>query len=168
VGAIEHFELAWHQKAKREVIAVSLETSRTLPGADIGKGPVVRLGDRKTVFHPDYLQVLTDLAQKHLPNAHQRRIMDGGSCEATAATVYGLPAIGLSVPLGNYHNQGFQGGPDCAGPEGPAPEFVHKSDVEGVLKLVRALATPNLPWADPWTAYRKNFKKSLKTYRKYR
>jgi len=139
----------------------------------------VRLGDRKTVFHPHYLQVLTELAQKHLPNTpakgaapavtrHQRRIMDGGSCEATAATVYGLPAIGLSVPLGNYHNQGFQGGPDCAGPEGPAPEFVHKDDVVGLLKLVRALATPNLPWSDPWAAYRKNFKKSLKTYRKYR
>jgi endoglucanase len=179
VGAIEHFELGWYNKAKREVIAVSLETSRTLPGADIGKGPVVRLGDRKTVFHPDYLQVLTELAQKHLPNTpakgaapavtrHQRRIMDGGSCEATAATVYGLPAIGLSVPLGNYHNQGFQGGPDCAGTDGPAPEFVHKDDVVGLLKLVRALSTPKLPWSDPWAAYRKNFKKSLKTYRKYR
>jgi len=179
IGAIEHFELGWYQKTKREVIAVSLETSRTLPGADIGKGPVVRLGDRKTVFHPHYLQVLSELAQKHLPNTpakgaepaitrHQRRIMDGGSCEATAATVYGLPAIGLSVPLGNYHNQGFQGGPDCAGEDGPAPEFVHKDDVVGLLKLVRALAAPKLPWSDPWAAYRKNFKRSLKSYRKYR
>ncbi|MEN9723175.1 MAG: hypothetical protein RJB38_1161, partial [Pseudomonadota bacterium] len=151
IGAIEHFEKGWHRKAHREVIAVSLETSRTLPGAEIGQGPVVRLGDRKTVFHPGYTQVLSMLAAKHLPatapsQRHQRRIMDGGSCEATAATVYGLPAIGISVPLGNYHNQGFQGGPDCLAPEGPAPEFVHRSDVEGLLHLLRALTTPKLPW----------------------
>ncbi|NDD90465.1 hypothetical protein EBZ37_00015 [bacterium] len=68
IGAIEHFEKGWYTKAKSPVIAVSLETSRTLPGADIGKGPVVRLGDRKTVFHPDYLQVLSSIAA---PNTFQ-------------------------------------------------------------------------------------------------
>ncbi len=167
IGAVEHFELGWYKKAKREVIAVSLETSRTLPGAEIGKGPVVRLGDRRTVFHPNYLQVLTELAAKHLPGRHQRRIMDGGSCEATAATIYGLPAIGISVPLGNYHNQGFEGGPDCLGPEGPAPEFVHRDDVAGLLTLVQALSTKELPWNDPWQSVRKGFQKLRKTYRRH-
>ncbi|MBU6375569.1 MAG: hypothetical protein KGQ59_06200 [Bdellovibrionales bacterium] len=173
IGAIEHFEKGWYKNAKSPVIAVSLETSRTLPGADIGKGPVVRLGDRKTVFHPDYLQVLSGIAAKHLPNTadqtrHQRRIMDGGSCEATAATAYGIPAIGISVPLGNYHNQGLEGGPDCAGKDGPAPEFVHRSDVEGLLTLVRGVAAPKLNWSSPWEAVRQSFQKSLRTYRRYR
>ncbi len=166
VGAIAHLELGWLKGAKRPIIAVSLETSRTLPGAEIGKGPVVRLGDRNGVFDPTGLKVLADLAAKHLPNSpetsrHQRRIMDAGSCEATAATAYGLRAIGISVPLGNYHNQGFQEGPDCRGPEGPAPEFVHENDVEGLLTLVHALMTPGLPWSDPWTELRARFKKSV-------
>ena len=45
--------------------------------------------------------------------------MDGGTCEATTATVYGYPCVGISVPLGNYHNQCFEGGPDSRGPLGP-------------------------------------------------
>ena len=172
VGTIAHLELGWLKWARRPVIAVSLETSRTLPGADIGKGPVVRLGDRNGVFDPVGLKVLADLAAKHLPNSpertlHQRRIMDGGSCEATAATAYGLRAIGLSVPLGNYHNQGYQGGPDCRGPEGPAPEFVHEDDVKGLLVLVHALMRPGLPWSDPWVKLRARFKKSTIGLRKY-
>jgi putative aminopeptidase FrvX len=166
LGTIAHLELGWLKTARRPIVAVSLETSRTLPGADIGKGPVVRLGDRNGVFDPSGLKVLTDLAAKHLPNLpeatrHQRRIMDGGSCEATAATAYGLRSIGISVPLGNYHNQGFQGGPDCRGPEGPAPEFVHESDVQGLLTLVHAVMTPGLPWQDPWSPLRARFKKSV-------
>src|SRR5262249_14112773 len=125
IGAIGHFELGWVQKALRPVICVSLETSRALPGAEIGKGPVVRLGDRTTVFDSSSLKIFSDLAAKTLPDKHQKRVMDGGTCEATAATVYGLPCVGISIPLGNYHNQSFEGGPDSAGPLGPAPEFVH-------------------------------------------
>jgi len=50
VGCIAHFEMGLLQQAKRPVVLVSLETSRTLPGALVGKGPVVRLGDRASVF----------------------------------------------------------------------------------------------------------------------
>lgn len=165
IGAIGHFELGWLQKAKRPLLCVSLETSRTLPGAEIGKGPVVRLGDRTTVFHPGALRVFSLLAQKELPENHQRRIMDGGSCEATAATTYELPSIGISVPLGNYHNQSFEGGPDSRGPLGPAPEFVHTEDVAGLLKLCHALIKPGLQWSDPWQDKLKEFKKELRKYR---
>lgn len=166
VGALAHLELGWLNKARRPVVTVSLETSRTLPGAVIGRGPVVRLGDRRTVFHPDALEVLTGLARQALPKKHQRRIMDGGTCEATAMTVYGLPAIGLSVPLGNYHNQGFEGGPDCRGREGPAPEFVHLDDIDGLFKLCRGLMQPGLPWRRPWAATHQRLKQRLKAYRK--
>ncbi|MCM2324047.1 MAG: hypothetical protein NDJ90_12375 [Oligoflexia bacterium] len=166
IGAIGHFERGYLARRKRDLLCVSLETSRTLPGAEIGKGPIVRLGDRSTVFDPGALRVFSDLALKSLPDAHQRRIMDGGSCEATAATAYGLPAIGISIPLGNYHNQGFEGGPDCRGPEGPAPEFVHLDDVQGLLRLCVELLEPRLPWHSPWESRRKLFKKSLSSYRK--
>jgi endoglucanase len=166
VGAIGHLELDWLGGARRPVIAVSLETSRTLPGAVVGLGPVVRLGDRRTVFHPGYLKVLTDVAQEILQERHQRRVMDGGTCEATAAIAYGLPAIGLSVPLGNYHNEGFEGGPGCRAPRGPAPEFVHLDDIEGLLKLCRALMQNGLPWEKPWDSQHRLMRRRLREYRR--
>jgi len=165
VGAIAHFEQQPFSKAKRPILCVSLETSRTLPGAAIGKGPVVRLGDRRGVFSANALRIFSDLALKALPKRHQRRIMDGGACEATAALAYGLPAIGISVPLGNYHNQGFEGGPDCKKKLGPAPEFIHLDDLDGMLKLCHALMQPGLCWDDPWTTQRARLRKNLARYR---
>lgn len=166
VGAIGHFELGWIQRATRPVVCVSLETSRTLPNAIVGKGPVVRLGDRRTVFDPDALNVLARVADRLLPRKHQRRLMDGGTCEATAATVYGLTAIGISIPLGNYHNQGLEGGPDCRGDNGPAPEFVHLDDIAGMLALCRGLLQSDLPWDAAWTVEKRLYKKRLKGYRR--
>jgi len=164
VGAIAHFELDWREHARRPVVAISLETSRTLPNALIGKGPVVRLGDRRTVFDPGYLHILSQVAELVLPGQHQRRVMDGGTCEATAAIAWGLPAIGISVPLGNYHNQGFEGGQDCAGKDGPAPEFVHLDDIDGLLKLCRGLMQPGLSWAKPWKEQRRRLLLNLRRY----
>jgi putative aminopeptidase FrvX len=164
IGAIGHFQLGWLKGAKRPLLAVSLETSRTLPGADIGKGPVVRLGDRYTVFDAGALRVFTQLAEEVLPSAYQRRVMDGGSCEATAATVFGIPSIGISVPLGNYHNQSFEGGPDSRGSLGPAPEFVHQKDIAGLQTLCEALLRPKLGWLRPWDQRQSEFKKQIKKY----
>lgn len=161
VGAVGHLELGWLQRRRRPLVAISLEASRTLPGAEIGKGPVVRLGDRRTVFDAGGLNVLAAAARASLRDRHQRRIMDGGSCEATAMTAWGVPAIGISVPLGNYHNQGFEGGPDCRGAGGPAPEFVSLRDVDGLLRLCRALMRPGLPWEDPWAGQRAALRKNL-------
>jgi endoglucanase len=166
IGAIAHFELGWLKRSQRPLLCVSLETSRALPGAEIGKGPIVRLGDRGNVFDPGYLRVFSDLAEKTLPGRHQRRIMDGGSCEASAAIAYDIRPIGISVPLGNYHNQSFEGGPDSRGALGPAPEFVHLGDVEGLLTLCRALLKTKIHWQDPWSLRRKAFAKSLRGYRK--
>ncbi len=169
IGAIGHFELGWLKQAKRQVICVSLETSRQLPGAEIGKGPIVRLGDRLNVFDPGALRVFSDLAERALPGKHQRRVMDGGTCEATVALTYGMLTIGISVPLGNYHNQNFEGGPDASKERnGPAPEFVHLDDVEGLLSLCHSVVSmkkPSNPWAKPWEANQLRFRKSLKQYR---
>ena len=167
VGAVAHLELGWLSKAIRPVVAVSLEASRTLPGAVIGKGPVVRLGDWCTVFDPGGLKVLSDLALKLLPKKFQRRVMDGGSCEATAMTAWGITTIGISLPLGNYHNEGYEGGMDCLNPCGPAPEFVHLDDIEGELKLCAGLMKAGLDWGDPWQQQRDRLRKNLKSYQRY-
>lgn len=164
IGAIGHLELGWWRNARRPLLAVSLEASRMLPGAVVGGGPIVRLGDRRTVFHADGLQGLTMAAQKVLGRRFQRRIMDGGACEATATTAYGIPTIALSVPLGNYHNQGFEGGPDCRAPHGPAPEFVHVGDVAGLLTLCMAIMAPGFSGADPWRKTRSQLKQNFRDY----
>jgi endoglucanase len=170
VGAIAHLDLGWLAAGRRPTVAVSLETSRALPNALVGKGPVVRLGDRRTVFDPDALRVLTDVAERVLPGRHQRRVMDGGTCEATAAVSWGLSAIGISVPLGNYHNECFAGvsgsarkGKAAAG--GPAPEYVHVGDIDGLLALCRGLLEPGLPWADPWRTQRTRLRRQARRYR---
>jgi endoglucanase len=165
VGAIEHFELGWLRQARRPVVCVSLEASRTLPGAEVGKGPIVRLGDRRTPFDPAHSQLLTELAEQVLPKLHQRRIMDGGSCEGSAATAYGFQTIAMAVPLGNYHNQGLEGGPDCRGHLGPAPEFVHLADIEGQRLLCEALMRKGLAWEDPWIDVRAKLKENCRAFR---
>jgi len=77
---------------------------------------------------------------------------------------YGFPTIALAVPLGNYHNQGLEGGPDCRGPLGPAPEFVHVDDVEGQRKLCVALMRGKLPWRDPWKTVKARLKHNYRAY----
>jgi len=160
IGTIGHFDLGWLKGREESVVVVSLETSRTLPGALIGKGPIVRLGDRATPFDPGYTQLLTEIAGKAIPKSFQRRIMDGGTCEATAALAFGFRAIGISIPLGNYHNQSFEGGPESRGELGPAPEFVHLQDIQGMLKLCEALLASGHDWNDPWKKRRISFLKS--------
>jgi len=166
VGAVGHLEQGWLSQARRPIVAVSLEASRTLPGAEIGKGPVLRLGDWRTVFSSGGLKVLSDLGVKLLKGRHQRRIMDGGSCEASATTAWGLETIGMSVPLGNYHNQSLEGGPDSRGPSGPAPEFVHVEDIDGMVKMCRGLMTRGLPWSDPWKDQRARLSKNKRHFRR--
>lgn len=165
IGAIAHFDLGWLARAERPVVCISLETSRALPGAEIGQGPVVRLGDRQTVFTPGETAILSSIAEKTLGRARQRRIMDAGTCEATAALAFGFPAVGISVPLGNYHNQSIEGGPDSRGPGGPAPEFVDLRDVAGELALCAALLKPDLPWADPWQVIKETLRKRFSRYK---
>lgn len=162
IGTIGHLELGWWKSAKRELVCLSLETSRTLPGALIGKGPIVRLGDRMNVFHAGYTRLFSDIALKILPEKHQRRVMDGGVCEGSAATSYGIPTIAISIPLGNYHNQSLEGGPDAGPPNSSAPEFVSISDVEGMLALIRAVLEPGLPWEKPYAKKVGELKTSFK------
>jgi endoglucanase len=78
--------------------------------------------------------------------------------------VYGYPTVGISIPLGNYHNQSFEGGPDSRGELGPAPEFVHWDDVRGMRELCRALLEPGIPWQQPWSAKLKQLRDSKTRY----
>jgi putative aminopeptidase FrvX len=116
-------------------MVVSLEASRTLPGALLGEGPVIRLGDASTLFDSNFSLFIQKQAQelkaKDPKFKFQKRIMDGGSCEATALSQFGYKTMGLAVPLKNYHNQGTKG---------PAPEIIHLEDAENGRKLLTQVA----------------------------
>ena len=115
---------------------ISVETSKSLPGAVLGGGPVIRLGDRTGMFHPQMTLFLDYVARetkrKDPEFLYQRRVMDGGTCEATPYQLNGHVTGGIAIPLFNYHNQG-------RGRIGP--EAVHLKDVERSARfLVEAAA----------------------------
>jgi putative aminopeptidase FrvX len=107
--------------------AISLEASRQLEGARLGKGPVIRLGDRKSLFDSSITSELDVAAAKLKKNKFQRRIMNGGTCEATAFNFHGIKCGGVALPLGNYHNERVGGK--------PGPEIIDMRDLKAACLL---------------------------------
>ena len=105
VGLIGAIHAAKHRTIPEDARLLSIETSRELPNARIGGGPIIRIGDRATVFDRELSNLVCQAAEE-AGLEHQRRLMDGGGCEATAFGVYGYRATGLCLALGNWHNRG--------------------------------------------------------------
>lgn len=104
---------------------VNMETSRALPHTPLGAGPIVRVGDRVCTFDPEVTMGLTLAAGKR---PHQRALMDGGGCEATAFTLAGFSAGAVCLPTKNIHNHKPRGGMGL--------EYVHKDDAENMVRLL--------------------------------
>ncbi len=124
---------------------LSLETSKALPAAPIGGGVIVRVGDAMSLFHPPLMGRLAAeakaLAADDPDFRWQRRLMDGGSCEATAFCAAGYRSGGVCLPLGNYHNMsGLDGGRKGIGPEHVAvADYV--SEIQLLVRLAERSAT---------------------------
>ena len=115
-----------------DTLVVSTESSRTLPGAEQGSGPVIRVGDAGYTFNVEAESVLIRAREvlQGRPDGFkcQRQLMSGGVCEASAFSVYGYQATGIAFPLGNYHN---------AAPEGRIEaEYIHLQDYLGGVELM--------------------------------
>jgi endoglucanase len=111
------------------VCFVSLECSAPRGGAEQGSGPAIRAGDRISLFHDPTTAELVDAGtEEKIP--HQRALLDGGACEATAMNLYGIPAAGISLILGNYHN--------CPPEKGIAEENISLADAKNLVKLITA------------------------------
>lgn len=132
---------------------VLLENSRASSIAPVGDGPIVRVGDRMSTFHPGLTGALANLAremdkqQKDLddggpvPFQWQRRLMTGGACEASCYQAFGYEASCLCLPLGNYHNMSELDRVEDEEPEALeharcAPEHVAIRDWLGLVELL--------------------------------
>jgi endoglucanase len=93
----------------RKALVIALENSRSFAESPIGGGPIVRVGDRTSTFDPDLTYrigaVAAALAGEDKSFQWQRKLMPGGTCEASAYQSFGLTASCICLPLGNYHNQ---------------------------------------------------------------
>ena len=89
---------------------LSLEASKARGFARVEGGPVVRVGDRLSIFDSritHWLETAFRDLQAVRPGAiYQRLLMGGGTCEASVFHRAGLPTGALCMALNNYHNMG--------------------------------------------------------------
>lgn len=118
-------------------LLVAVECSSMAGGrAEQGGGPIIRVGDLQHIFSPRITMWMTQVARE-LQAAdpkfrYQRKLMDGGTTEATAYDLLGYESGAACLALGNYHN---------AGPNDRiAAETIHLGDVEGLARLFVAMA----------------------------
>jgi endoglucanase len=128
----------------RDAYVVSIEASNAR-FAPPGEGIVVRTGDLYNTFSNDaerYLRVAQEqLAEMGLPT--QRRLLPGGTCEASAFVRLGWTATGIALPNVNYHNDPGDGT--------FAPEIVHLTDVlSGVTLLAEAAVAAGADASESW------------------
>jgi putative aminopeptidase FrvX len=136
--------------ARRKFVAkksrlICLENSRSTADSPIGAGPVVRVGDRMTVFSPQLTNRVSEVADSYAKDhphfAWQRKLMVGGACEATAFSALGYQSTCVCLPLGNYHN--MERIDEVRAGKGPArvgQEFVSTSDFHGLVELLEVVA----------------------------
>jgi putative aminopeptidase FrvX len=129
----------------RDAYVVSVEASRALPGAEAGRGIIVRAGDLYNTFSNEaerYLRVARErLEERGIPV--QRALLIGGTCEASSFVRLGWTATGMALPNVNYHN---------AAPDGGfAPEIVRLSDLmSGVSLAIEAALAAGVDADESW------------------
>lgn len=129
IGAMRMAQKGWIAEAGLTV--VSLETSAERPPAKMGDGPILRVGDKTSVFDNAASMDITRAAAAG-GLAIQRCLMAGGTCEGTAFQLYGVRSAALCIALGNYHNR--------AGDRRIEAEYVSIYDFYGLALLCTQIA----------------------------
>lgn len=133
LGAFEAVRLGTVRKNAR---IISLEASRAFSEAPLNGGCIVRVGDLRSIFNPDMTAALCSMAARLSGQQKdfrwRRRLMDGGTCEATIFNARGFRATGMALPLDNYHNQAF----DKKGEPTIGPEGVGVNDFANAIQLL--------------------------------
>lgn len=152
VGAIGASRDGFMPKGSR---IIALENSRAFPDSPIHGGPIVRVGDRISVFSPELTGAVAKVAERiaggpATPKASQkqsempkwkwqRKLMAGGACEASVFCAFGYCATCVCLPLGNYHNMANLGAVQDGSFEGVprvGREHVGIDDFHGMVDLL--------------------------------
>ena len=136
VGFVGALSVAAGKRLPRAARIVAIEASMALPDAPQGAGPIVRVGDRTSVFDDRLTRWISGVGARLAgPKGGrftwQRKLMDGGTCESTAYQLFGYRCAGMCLPLGNYHNVGRGGR--------IAPESIRRSDLVGLVRFFEGL-----------------------------
>lgn len=146
---------------------IALENSRAFDDSPIGGGPIVRVGDRLTVFTPRLTAAVAARAEavaggpasptaaqksSEMPSWRwQRKLMAGGACEATVFCAAGYDATCVCLPLGNYHNMAdlaaVQAGTNKSQPV-VGSEQISVADFDGLVDLLVACGQELKPGGD--------------------
>ncbi len=156
-GAIAAAHRGWIPK---NCAVIGLETSRTTAQAKLGHGPVIRVGDRTSVFDGELTGFMANTAAGMaavMPDfKFQRALMDGGTCDTTAFGAFGYQAGAVCLALGNYHNmtdpppdQGLAAASSAVPMIGS--ETIDVRDFAGEIELLAALCQA-FPRYQPGTA----------------
>lgn len=158
VGFWGAIQLARSGILPKDVTVFSLETSTPRGGAELGRGPIVRVGDRLSIFDSgETARVMSVAAAAGIPV--QRCLLDGGACEASAYQLYGYRSVAASIALGNYHN--------CA-PDGTIQrEYVSVNDYANMVRLCLALVAGTTKIPDPVRALRATLEKRASSYKPF-
>jgi len=120
---------------------IVMETSSAKGGrVQVGGGPVLRVGDKMSVFTPGMdlwlHKTAQDLQKKKKDFLFQRALMAGGSTEASIFLLKGFVVGSLAFPLENYHNQGKTR---------PAMEIISQKDYADMQRLLVEICTQTMP-----------------------
>ncbi len=131
----------------REARLVCLENSKSFAESPLGAGPIVRVGDRTSTFDPaltyQLSRIAQELSQRDPSFRFQRKLMPGGTCEASAFGALGYTASCLCLPLANYHNMSDT-------PPRVASESISMADFAGLVRLlVESVSALNQPRQSP-------------------
>jgi endoglucanase len=138
IGAIAACKLKTVEKSAR---LICLENSRSFAESPIGAGPVLRVGDKMSVFGPALTNaigaIMMDHGKENPQFKWQRKLMPGGTCEATTFTTYGYTSTCLCLPLGNYHNMRDIDAVNAGKrPARVGAEFISVSDFHGLVEML--------------------------------
>ena len=137
IGFIGAIAAAKNRTIPKTARLLCLETSRSFPESPIGAGPILRVGDRTSVFNPELTNAINEImsAQKNFP--WQRKLMTGGTCESTAFCNYGFLSTCVCLALGNYHNmRDIDGVVQKNKTAKVAPGFISVSDFHDLVKML--------------------------------
>lgn len=161
VGFVGALAIASGARLPRRARIIAIEASMALRDAPQGAGPILRVGDRTSIFDDRLTRWIAQVGHELAgPRGtrfrHQRKLMDGGTCESTAYQQFGYRCAGMCLPLGNYHNVG-RGGRIAA-------ESIRFSDLVGLVRWFEGLVRRDAADARAGKSGADPLKKRLQTH----